>query len=149
MLTIHELEEVIIGDITPFSTITQEEKREMGKKAVENILEGLTKKEDYIQLIEEFEQRETNEACFAKMCDKLEASIQAKLYEEQKNISVSDSRNKKNLEDSRITTLIEQGEDSIADFFIEYDRHIFNSSLEFTEVLNFIKENNLQDIIKE
>jgi len=34
MLVIHELEEIIIGDITPFDNVTLKEKEEIGKKAV-------------------------------------------------------------------------------------------------------------------
>ena len=67
MLILHEIEEVKIGDLTPFDKITAEEKRKIGKQAVEEVLGPLTKGINYIELIEEFEKLETKEAKFAKM----------------------------------------------------------------------------------
>lgn len=84
MLVLHEIEEVKIGDLTPFDKVTKEEKRKMGKQAVQEILNSLSKNADYIELIEEFEEMKTRESVFAKMCDKLEADIQCKLYCEEK-----------------------------------------------------------------
>ena len=46
MLTIHELEECYIGDLTPFDNITKEEKIAKGEQAVSEILSGLIKKEE-------------------------------------------------------------------------------------------------------
>ena len=80
MLVIHELEEIEIKDFTPFDKITNEEKRKIGKVAVEDVLKDLTKKEELIELVEEFENMKTKESIFAKMCDKLESDIQCKLY---------------------------------------------------------------------
>ena len=80
MIVLHEIEEIKIGDLTPFDKITKEEKRELGKQAVEEVLNTLNKKVQYIELIEEFESMKTKESIFAKMCDKLEADIQCKLY---------------------------------------------------------------------
>ena len=51
MLVLHEIEEVKIGDLTPFDKITQEEKRKVGKQAVEEALGPLTKGINYIELI--------------------------------------------------------------------------------------------------
>ena len=75
MLVLHEIEEIKIGDLTPFDKVTKEEKRKIGKQAVEEVLITLDKKVQYIELIEEFENMKTNESRFAKMCDKLEADI--------------------------------------------------------------------------
>ena len=52
MLVLHEIEEVKIGDITPFDNITKQEKRKLGRQAVEEVLGSLSKKDDYIELIE-------------------------------------------------------------------------------------------------
>ena len=53
MLVLHEIEEIKIGDLTPFDKVTKEEKRKLGKAAVEEILNTLNKKTEYIELIEE------------------------------------------------------------------------------------------------
>ena len=122
MLVLHEIEEVKIGDLTPFDKVTTEEKRVIGRQAVEEILGPLAKGINYIKLIEEFENLETKEAKFAKMCDKLEADIQAKIYCEEKSIKMNDERNIELLQDERIKGLIEKGAKSVADLFFEYDK---------------------------
>ena len=75
MLVLHEIEEIKIGDLTPFDKVTKEEKRKLGKQAVEEILHNLNKKVKYIDLIEEFERMQTKESVFSKIFDKLEADI--------------------------------------------------------------------------
>ena len=142
MLTIHEIEEVKIGDLTPFDKVTAEEKRKMGKQAVKEILGPLTKGINYIELIEEFEKIETKEAKFAKMCDKLEADIQAKIYCEEEAIKMNDEKNAHLLQDDRIKGLIEKGAKSVADLFIEYDRQVFTEK-EVEEIADYIKQNKL------
>ena len=142
MLVLHEIEEVKIGDLTPFDKITAEEKRKIGKQAVEEVLGPLTKGINYIELIEEFEKLETKEAKFAKMCDKLEADIQAKIYCEEKSIDMYNDKNAHLLQDDRIKGLIEKGAKSVADLFVEYDRPVFTEKV-VENIADYIKDNDL------
>lgn len=144
MLVIHELEEIEIKDFTPFEKITNEEKRKMGKVAVEDVLKDLIKKEELIELIEEFENMKTKESIFAKMCDKLESDIQCKLYCEEHCLDVNKSENKSILEDERIQRLIEDGSKTISDFFVEnHKEEILNQDKVFEEIADYIKNNTL------
>lgn len=52
MLVLHEVEEIKIGDLTPFDKQTQEERRALGKQAVEEVLNSLDKKVQYMELRE-------------------------------------------------------------------------------------------------
>ncbi len=142
MLVIHELEEVYIGDITPFDRITCEEKRVKGKEAVEKILDGMLKKEEYVNLTEEFNNMLTKEAKFAKVCDKLECDIQCKLYCEEDSLQLNKKENEQWLKDKRIEELLNHGSKSIADLFIEKDMLLFEQN-NFKEIANFVKDNNL------
>lgn len=142
MLVLHEIEEIKIGDLTPFDKITKEEKRKQGKRAVEQILSNLDKKVKYIELIEEFENMKTNESIFAKMCDKLEADIQSKLYCEENCIDINKKENAHLLKDKRIQKLLENGEKTVADLFIENDRPIYKEKV-FEDIADFVKSNNL------
>lgn len=81
MLVVHELEEIIIPDYSALSTITREEKKEMGHKAVKRILNGLVASEELMDIIKEFDERKTKEAKFCYHVDKLEADFQAKMYD--------------------------------------------------------------------
>ena len=49
MLAVHELEEILIGDLTQFQ-ISREEKEKLGHEAIEKVLESLNNK-DYIKSI--------------------------------------------------------------------------------------------------
>jgi len=147
MLVLHEIEEVKIGDLTPFDKVTKEEKRRMGKQAVQEILNSLSKKADYIELIEEFEEMKTRESIFAKMCDKLEADIQCKLYGEEKSIDINKKENAHYLvENERIQKLLANGEKTLADFFIENDRPIYKEKI-FEDIADFVKKNDLGQLL--
>jgi len=145
MLVLHEIEEVKIGDLTPFDKITQEEKRKIGKRAVEEVLDPLTKGINYIELIEEFENMETRESKFAKMCDKLECDIQCKLYCEENAIDINDPKNSYILEKERVKKVIENGEKTVSDLFIENDRPIFTEKV-VEDIADFVKKNNLLEL---
>jgi len=148
MLVLHEIEEIKIGDLTPFDKVTKQEKRIIGKQAVGEILSTLDKRLQYIELIEEFEDMKTNESIFAKMCDKLEADIQCKLYCEEKCIDINKKENEYLLNDARIEKLLNNGEKTVADLFIENDRPIYTEKI-FEEIANYIKSNDLLNLKKE
>ena len=141
MLVIHELEEIKIGDLTPFDKITKEEKRRIGREAICEILKDLTKGNEYIDLIDEFEEMKTNEAKFSKMIDKLEANLQAKIYCEENRADIDKINNKELLKDERIEKMMEAGNRTVADFFIESDKPIYTK--EFLQIADFVKENEL------
>lgn len=142
MLVLHEIEEIKIGDLTPFDKITKQEKRRIGKQAVEEVLNTLNKKIEYIELIEEFEEMETKESIFAKMCDKLEADIQCKLYCEENCIDINKKENAHLLKDERVKKLLKNGERTVADLYIENDRPIYTEKV-FEDIADFIKKNDL------
>ena len=145
MLVLHEIEEVKIGDLTPWDKVTKEEKRRLGKQAVQEVLDTLTKKVTYIELIEEFENMETKESIFAKMCDKLEADIQCKLYCEENSVDIHRKENEHLLDDTRVKNLLNKGEKTVADLFIENDRPVFTEKV-FEDRADFIKKNELLKI---
>lgn len=148
MLVLHEVEEIEIGDLTPFDEITKEEKRRIGKEAVENILKNLNKRIKYIELIEEFEKMETKESMFAKMCDKLEADIQCKIYTEEKSLDINKKENEKLIKHKSVEKLYQKGAKTIAELFIESDRSMFADTV-FEKIADFVKENNILELKKE
>lgn len=81
MLVIHELEEIIIPDYSALATISREEKKEMGRKAVKKIVDGLIAQDELVSLTSEFDERKTKEAKFCYHIDKIEADFQAKMYD--------------------------------------------------------------------
>jgi len=143
MLTIHELEEITIGDLTPFDNITREEKIEKGEQAVSEILSGLVKKEEYFQLTKEYNRKTTPEAIFASNCDKLEMLLQMKIYEELGYSDINKKENKSLLENNWVKELINNGSSSIADLFFDFHTPSFNEYIVFKNISNYAKLNSI------
>ena len=122
MLALHEMEEIIIGDIAFFDTERAKTKKEDGKKAVEKIFENCINKDEFLSIIAEFEARQTIEAKFAYACDKFEADLQAYLYRNNFNY---DKVNPKFYEDDRIKDFIARGKTEVHQIFIDNDKKNF------------------------
>ena len=91
MLTVHELEEILISDITPFDNVSPEEKLQLGHEAIQKVLAPLNLGYRYSALILEFDDRKTPEAQFAYMCDKLDADLMSLYYDQDLNCTVENA----------------------------------------------------------
>ena len=81
MCIIHELGEIYAGDYTPYDNITKEGKHLQEKEAIQKVLAPLDFDNDFLQLWDEYEKRETKEAKFVKNLDELEFLLQSAAYE--------------------------------------------------------------------
>ena len=87
MLSVHEIGEAVIGDITQFDK-SKEEKENLEHEAVKAILKDFDS--DMIEeLFLEFDEHKTKESLFAFQCDKLECDLQCKLYGEEGCVDLS------------------------------------------------------------
>ncbi|MGN1398393.1 MAG: HD domain-containing protein [Erysipelotrichaceae bacterium] len=84
MLAIHEIEEIIIGDLT-YKQIDEKTKLQIGHQAVLQVLKDLNMKDYFTDLIYEFDAKQSSESKFAYYCDKLECDLQCKLYSEKED----------------------------------------------------------------
>jgi len=135
MLMIHETEELIIGDITPIEIDKVKSKKEMGRKAVLEIFKDFPFKSHFLSLIEEFEERKTPEAKFAYQCDKLEADLQALIYEKDVNYNKIDKSLKT---DERILGWKNEGYSKMSEFFLQSDKAKYEGV--FFELSNLLEE---------
>ena len=143
MLTIHEIGEVLIGDITPFDKITLEEKAEMEHKAMQNVLGDLFNKEELFNLLIEFDEHNTKESKFAYLCDKMEADIQAKVYQDMGyQHSLDDQENNVVFKSPKIGQMIEDGAQTAFDIWYEWDKSKFDGEPVFEKTLSYVKKNN-------
>ena len=140
MLAIHELEEIVIGDLTYFQ-ISSEEKELKGRKACEEILKNIIGKEKILSLIDEFNKKETKEAKFAYRCDKLEADIQVKLYDKEGCFDLTNQQNNPVFNDSKVKELLNK-EGSLSNAWIEFDREKYRDDPNFISIIDYLKENN-------
>mgnify|MGYP001090837588 CR=1 FL=1 len=132
MLVLHETEEIFIGDITPFDKKVVH-KKELGKRAVKKFFRGAPNADYFLKIIEEYEANETEEAKFARRIDKLEADIQAKYYDRHFIRKI----NQRVLKNERIMKYKSMGYTKVSDFFILYDKHIFDDY--FLKLLEYLE----------
>ena len=98
-----------------------------------------------IELIEEFEKLETKEAKFAKMCDKLEADIQAKIYDEEGCVDLNNQEGNKSMNNERVQALLQKGY-SWSDMWLAFGRERYNYDDNFLAVSNFANTNNITNL---
>lgn len=145
MLVIHELGEVVIGDITPFDNITPEEKMEKEHEAIREVLGNLIKKDEFYSLLLEFDEKKTKEAIFAHHCDKLEADIQAKVYQDMGcQNSLDEQENNVVFKSQRVQQMVKDGAKSAFDIWYEWDKSLYLDDQTFANILDYVKEINTQ-----
>ena len=140
MLIIHEIGEVLIGDITPFDNVTLEEKEIIEHQAMDDVLGDLVKKEELLGLLLEFDERKSKESQFAYLCDKLEADLQAKVYQDmgcQRNLD--DQKNNVVFNNQMISLIIHEGACSAFDIWYEWDCDKYKEAPVFSRSLKYIK----------
>ena len=141
MLAIHELEEIEIGDLAFYET-TKEDKLEKGKNATDLILKDLVGKEEISKLLDEYNERKTDEAIFAYHCDKLECDVQMKLYDQEGCFDLNNQLNNPIIDLPSVKKVLDS-ENSISNAWIEFDRSKFEDDPVFIEIINWLKDNNI------
>lgn len=143
MLSIHELEEIMIGDLTLFD-ISKEEKLRLGHEAVDNILSSLSCKDKVKDIILEFDERKTEEAKFAFFCDKLEADLQAKIYSEEGYVDLNNQPNNPAMNSTEVLDLISSG-NSFGELWLQFSRNRYNYDDNFLKVSNYATNNKIKN----
>lgn len=89
MLTIHELEEIVIGDVTPLDDIDKSSLKSKARSAVNEIVKDLNCENKLMKLTDEYNEGKTIEAQFAKAVDKLECVLEFKKYQDNGQVSLT------------------------------------------------------------
>ena len=140
MLVIHETGETLIGDITPFDGITPEKKKEIEHQAMRDALGNLKEKDSLLTLLFEFDEQETPEAKCSHYCDKIEADLQAKIYQDKgMHHSLDDQKNNVVFNSSRVQQMVKDGAKDAFDIWYEWDKTIYVSDNQFPEFANILK----------
>lgn len=156
MLVLHETGETLIGDITPFDGITPEMKKEIEHKAMRDALGNLKDKDSLLNLLFEFDEHKTLEAKYAYYCDKIEADLQSRIYQDKGlHHSLYDQKNNVDFNSSRVQQMVKDGAKDAFDIWYEWDKDIFADDKQFPEFSNILKiarANNilyLNNVVKE
>jgi putative hydrolases of HD superfamily len=83
MALIHDLPEVIVGDITPLDNISVSDKNDAEYEALSIIFSRFSNPDNYLSLFKEYQEQKSDESKFVYQIDKLEMLFQAVLYEYQ------------------------------------------------------------------
>ncbi|MBR4406723.1 MAG: HD domain-containing protein [Clostridia bacterium] len=146
MLALHELEEIIIGDVTQFDK-NADTKQNAGHLAVEKILKPLCSGQKIKDLIFEFDAYKTPEAKFAFQCDKLECDLQCKLYDEENCVNLKTQINNLALQDENVQKLMQTGK-SWSEMWLLFSQRRYNYDQNFLAVSNYAMKNNLSEQTK-
>lgn len=142
MLAIHELGEIIIGDLTQFQ-ITKEEKEELEHKAVHDILGSLIDGKYIEELFLEFDEKKTPEAKFAYQCDKLECDLQCKLYDQENCVDFNKQENNNSFYHPDVQKYYKEGL-SWSEMWIKFGQGRYNYDKNFMAVSNYAYNNKLE-----
>ena len=141
MLAIHELEEIIIGDLAFYET-NVDEKNIKGKEATNLILKDLLGKDEISKILDEYNERKTDEAIFAYHCDKLECDIQVKLYDQEGCFDLNNQDNNPAMNLLSVKKVLDS-EKNLSNAWIEFDRSKYEDDPVFIEIINWLKDNNI------
>lgn len=138
MLSLHELEEIIMKDYTVRDNISREDKLKYGKECVKKVTDGLLKQDEIIELINEFNKQETKESIFCYHIDKIECDFQAKIYDLKGNFDINNA-----IKDidyyGEENNWIKNNVECASDVWIEYDKRLYKDSEVFEQLIKDIQ----------
>lgn len=150
ILVLHEIGETLIGDITPFDGITKERKKQVEHQAMIEVLGNLSSKSEMLKLLFEFDEHETKDAKFSYYDDKIEADLQAKMYQDKGlHHSLDDQKNNCVFNSEKVQKMLEKGAITAFDIWYGWDKSIYEKDEyfpEFSLILKIIKDNNLLEL---
>lgn len=137
MLAIHETEESIMPDFTPYDPVSPEKMIEMGRKAVNVVFGGLERYELIASLLDEFNAKQTQDGIFAHYCDKLEFNFMIKIYSDLKLCTI-EGGDEIVLNDPEIQANIKKGAKTVADLIAMHEMPKFKGT-NFEKVLRYLQ----------
>ena len=90
MAVVHDLPEVLTGDVTPHDPVSPEEKSRSEQSALEALVRPLAHAAELQQLWREFELQSSPEGRFVRACDKLDMALQAARYRARNGVDTAE-----------------------------------------------------------
>lgn len=139
MLTIHELDEIVMGDIAMTDSNYDEVKKE-SHNAIMKVLSTLEGEPELVSIALEFEEQKTENAKFAYLCDKLECDLYVKAISEKNEFDIEKLKTK---EDNFFAKRIKTGKETLAELWFPGDVNIYENSDIFREIFEYAELNNI------
>lgn len=144
MLALHETEEILMTDYTVRDSISRDEKIKKGLLSVSKVVSGLVEESEISCLLYDFSTRESKEAVFAHLVDKIECDFQAKLYDLEGVMDYNKAREDLIYYGSR-ADVIDSKSQTASDFWIEYDRPKYDNDDIFKTLIDDIKNIDIEE----
>ena len=149
-LALHEIGESVIGDITPFDgTDKLLMKAEIETIAMGEVLGNLKMRKTMMKYLNDFQFQKSKEAKFAHLCDKIEADLQAKVYQDNgMQKSLADQKGNVVYNSDKLRELINNGAQTVFNIWYEYDKGLYSKNDNFKELLEEANRTNLVKVRK-
>lgn len=145
VLAIHEIGEIRIGDISPYDGISEEEKEKIEHQAMLEVLGNLSSRESMYQDLLAFDEHSTQTFEFARYCDKIEADIQSRIYQDMGcHNPLTEQTNNVAFRSDKVKRIMEGDVKTPVDVWYEMDKDIYRGSDTFTKMLKYIKDNKIK-----
>lgn len=141
MLLVHELDEVLLGDI-PVSDPNYAILKADEMLAARQVFSCLGEAEFVDELLLEFNERKTPDAKFAYHCDKLDCDLQLKVYSEEECFDMHLLKNS----NKPLSSYVKTGDEHLADIWLPLDENYFLEDANFKEVFDYISTEQILDI---
>ena len=117
-------------------------------EAMREVIGDLVNQEEFLSLLFEFDEKKTKEAIFAHHCDKLDADIQAKVYQDMGcQNPLNEQENNVVFKSQRVQQMVKDGAESAFDIWYEWDKPLYYDDEIFANLLDYVKEINTQTFL--
>jgi putative hydrolase of HD superfamily len=89
---LHDLAEVVTGDLIPADGVPDEVKKSEERDALEELLRGFPARERALELLQEYQAQNTAEARHVKAMDRLDMALQSQAYEQAHGVDLKEFR---------------------------------------------------------
>ena len=129
MLILKELEKVNLKEVTTRDYLSEDERQKQRSEVVKNVTASLRKQEELLQILEEYNQQETPEAKFTLQLSKIEADLQAKIYDLDGNFDMEVAKEDVKYFGEELAEKILPQMKNASDGFLLYDRKYYTDEL--------------------
>ena len=129
MITLKELKKVNLKETTTRDYLKPDYKEESLSDAVSNITNGLLKHDEIVALMKEYEENQSKEARFVYQLSKIEADLQAKIYDLDGYMAMEDAKEDAKYFGEELANEIIPQMQNASDSFILYDRKLYTDDM--------------------
>lgn len=140
MLSIHELGEIKVGDIS--TLLKNEDDRNKEWDAAVSVAALLSNNKNILLTLSEFNEEITPESIYSKYCDKLAPDIISKIYDQQGLIDLKNQEGNPLLKHPIVKKYLDMGK-SFSEMWMLYGQEVYKYPEPFISVSNYVLNNEL------